>query len=290
MAQFFALVGDGPSVVRRLTVRRGLEPALWELFGSQRDAMMHEGRERSEFAAGYRPDERELSFINHYTLPDPILAAIANPIQCEPLTMEQRAEAPIKGLFAHDEATNEVLFQVFDRRRLLSTRGFSIILDGDTFRRLEEPGLTLDSKLAAVYSGGRLYFDSFHLASRLLDLSFYYREATDAEIRRFARGAGVVVNNLDGLIAVADSRIRRRIAGILDSGILDQQTPRRIQQAGRDFGLDLRIRRVENQDRLEVPQDKKALKDFLCFLEEDMFKSALTETRYLTNSKRRLAT
>jgi len=41
---------------------------------------------------------------------------------------------------------------------------------GDTYKKLDEPGLVLQDKLAAHYTDGTLYFSSHHIAKCFLDL------------------------------------------------------------------------------------------------------------------------
>lgn len=232
MAHFFALLDVPPDAIRRVVVNRDLEAPLADLFREQRDRLLAAGRESVEFDAGFRPDEGQVSYIGGYELPGHISAAIRNPIGCDVLTMELEDLPPIKGIIASDEETGEVLCQAFDRRRLLSRRGFSLILAGQTFRRLEEPGVTLDSKLAAAFSDGRLYFESYFVARRILDLSAYYLEATDADLRDFCRRPTLAIANPAWLVEIADSITRRKIAAIRESRVLELQTPRRIQQVG----------------------------------------------------------
>ena len=69
---------------------------------------------------------------------------------------------------------------------------------------------------------------------------------------------------------------------VRDSGILDQYTGLEI--AERSLGHDLLIKIVE--DRILFPADRNQAKRLLQFLNEEIFRGAITSTLYETNSKR----
>jgi hypothetical protein len=87
------------------------------------------------------------------------------------------------------------------------------------------------------------------------------------------------------IIAEADAPIRRKVALIADSKILESVTPTKIQKAAAAYGLALSVK----SGRLVIPANKKELKTILRFLEENYFTSELTGTRFLTSSKRPVA-
>ena len=113
---------------------------------------------------------------------------------------------------AHFSVHQSFRFQAFERRQALDASGLSILLSKGTFKRLSDPGLTLDTKLAAVHKNKRLYFNSFFTARRIFDLASYYREATDTEIEQFAKEPTVALKTPTALTDNADEWVRRRIA------------------------------------------------------------------------------
>ncbi len=288
MTNFFALIRGDIVPVRRLPLTRDLQTDLTELFRQQRNAFLSESRERIAFEPGFRPDDGQLMFVADYHLPDDIETALTDPTALEPLVIDSAEPPQISGIIAFDSESREVLFQSFDRRRVLSTRRFTLLLSNDTFRRLDEPGLTLDSKLVAAIVSSRLYFESYFFANRVLDLTDYYREATDEDIEEFCNLPLFDVAELEVVRNNADSWVRRKITSILASPVLAQQTARAIQHAAREFDLNLAITRRGGHERLAVPDNKSELKTLLRFVEEDYFFSVLTRSKYLTNSKRRV--
>ena len=83
---------------------------------------------------------------------------------------------------------------------------------------------------------------------------------------------------------MADTWIRRKIAAINDSGVLNRNTAAKIRNLAQKCGLDVT---VENK-KLVIPDDKKKLKEVLGFLDDEVYKGAFTEETYITNSKRRV--
>lgn len=70
------------------------------------------------------------------------------------------------------------LIQSFNRRRIISPTGFTLLHSADTYRKVDGVGLTLDNRLAAMLVGTRVKFLSFHALRQVFDLSAYFAEAT----------------------------------------------------------------------------------------------------------------
>ncbi|UEM11998.1 hypothetical protein J4G43_047430 [Bradyrhizobium barranii subsp. barranii] len=87
----------------------------------------------------------------------------------------------IKALFMGKthEGRRIALVQNFDKRRILSNKGFAIFHSADVFRKVEGVGLTIGASLSAILEDNRLSFFSFHSARQTFDLTQYFREATD---------------------------------------------------------------------------------------------------------------
>ena len=280
---FFAIVEGFEA--RLIPVSQDLQRELTVFFAGQKEAFFTERPAKVPFEADYIPEDEELLFIRGFRLPEAMKSALLNPLAVDRLTAEELQD--IRGIFTGDAEGHEVSLQVFDRRRLLSTKGFSLVLEKDAFKKLADAGLTLDNKLAAAVQNGRLYFHSFALARRLFDLSAYYAEATDADLDTFVTHKAALFEDPASLHRSADSWVRKKVALILQSGILDRERPAKIATvAEEEFGLTFQVQTVGNQEKLRFPSDKKALKEMLHFLDADYLTYTLTGTHYLSNSKR----
>ena len=105
-------------------------------------------------------------------------------------------------------------------------------------------------------------------------------------IREFAKLEQVTVLNLDGLIAASDSWVRRKLWLIRESRILERVPPNDIKAIAAEFNIPVVYEHVDGEEKLKMPEEKKALKSLLRFLDEDYYKSPLSKTNFVTNSKR----
>ena len=86
----------------------------------------------------------------------------------------------------------------------------------------------------------------------------------------------------DQSVASANEWFRKRIALLKDSGLLNQFSATDIQS--RSTGYDVSVDIVDN--KIVFPSNKAAAKRLLQFLNEELYRGAITETLYGTNSKR----
>jgi hypothetical protein len=287
--QLFAVLNDAQRSVRRLPVTQALQGTVRTVFVHQTNQFKPPDAELLDFEPSLRPDESHIIRIADFMLPTPIIAALQNPLGVEVLDAAGDLLTQIAGLFIGElEPSVLVRVQSFDRRQVLTARGLSIILSGGTFRKLEEPGLALDTILSALVVGTDLFIKSYNRARRVLDLTEYYREATDAEIDKFASNAKVYCDNLETLKGVADSWVRRKVALLLDSPSFNELSPRKAVKIADKFNVKLAIRKTEGKERIVLPSDRKSLKELLCFLDEDYWESPLSGTKFVSHSKRKL--
>lgn len=243
--------------------------------------------ETIKFDGWYTPDENELLYIEEIENEDidGIMDAVSSPLSVDQFSPTEYSLANLKAIFTsiQFEGRTRILIQLFERKRLLSTSRLSLFYSGNTFQKLQDSGFSLDNKLLAVLDENKLYFQSFHFLSRVFDLNEYYKEATDAEIIEFANHRCLSVPNINLFLTNANAQIRKKIALIRQSGILDRVPIKDLVSIGLSFNLPLQL---NNQDQIIIPNDKKELRRLLRFLNEDYYDSPLSENRYISNSKR----
>ncbi len=161
-----------------------------------------------------------------------------------------------------------MLIQSFNRRRVISPTGFTLLHSADTYRRVDEVGLTLDDRLAAMLVGTSLRFLSFHAIRQVLDLSAYFAEATVPELRAFARTDGIHVVDEEVFVAMADTWVRKKVTLIGRSGILAAVSSAEIQRAALEFGIEVQTVHANGREAVTLPGVKAELKVLLKFLDE----------------------
>lgn len=243
------------------------------------------------FDGKFKPDQDQLLYIDDFDDLDNLAGKVAAPLAVPLIPQDDEFLSEIKALFFGIERDGVwvVYLQAFDRRKLISNKGFSLFHEGHVYKRVDGAGITLDGRVAAKLHGEKLSFRSFFLARQIFDLSKYYLEATDADIAEFSKIAQVAVADVDAFKQVSDSWVRRKLWLVQQSKILEKVTPADLKVAALEFGLSIKYQ--DNDDGVSVlliPDDKKELKSLLRFLDEDYYTSPLSKTNFMTNSKVRI--
>lgn len=277
----FALVTDKEKPVRRIPLSGGLQSEITAFLAAQKKSF-YTKEHKVDFSGSYNADEGEVFRIKDFPLDEKISTAIQNPLGLEILDLRHE-KSSIVALFTGkwSSGSNFVGFQAFDSRRILS-KGFTILNSGDVFTRLEDPGLTLADKLTALFEGNEFLFYSYHNTRHFVDLSKYYKEATDTDLEKFASDKSLRVADRAEFIKNADSLVRKKIALLQRNKVLRKVTVPEIITAAKEFDLDIE---TENGNKIVIPADTRQLKNILRFLDEDYFTTVLTRRKCLTNSK-----
>lgn len=273
---------DNELSVKRVRVTQPVQAQIEQLFLAQEQAFMGGITEEIDFDGSWKPDTNELLTIG---LPDQAAAIVdaiaANPLALPDIDAANIADEGVRALFVGD--ANRILVQRFAPPQILSRR-FSLLLDNNTFKRLEDPAFALDVRLTCIIRDNRIKFKSFHSLRQIVDLFDLYQEATDEVLADFAECAILDVDDEDLLKQNADQTCRKLIYAISRSGVLDRHTADAIQTAGQTLGLVISLR----DGKIAVPTDRKELKDLLRFLDDGLYEASLSGQRYVTNSKRRV--
>lgn len=291
MTEFlFAYTKEPSSRVVRFELDAAVQPELRAFWNSQIDTF-NCNEELISFDGNYRPETGELLYIDNFDDIDGLAEAAADPSKIPKVEGDDELLGSVKALFVgrQEEGQWVVYLQAFDRRRLMSVRGFSIFHDKTVFKRIESAGLTLDNRIAAKLVGKRLYFRDFFYARQIFDLSSYYQEATDADIQRFAEVPEIKVPDLEKFRLASDSWVRRKIWLIQQSTILQEVPMAKLKEVAAGFDLTIESEIGEDGfERIVIPEGRREIKNLLRYLDEDYYKSSLTSRSYRTNSKKLL--
>jgi len=280
---FALLNSEEDSLVRRIPLTGKLQEEISDYILQQK-SIFYTDQEEVEFSGSYNADEGEIFCIQDYSMNDEITSALQNPLQFEVLNLKKDSQN-IFALFAGKWQNKKgyICFQNFDSRKIIS-KGFTILFSGDTYKKLEDPGLTLQDRLNALYIENKLLFYSYHSTRRFLDLSAYYKEATDTDLDAFASNSLLQVDDRASFKENADSSVRKKVTLLLKNNVLEQLTLKDIKSTAKDYEVEIETK----GKKLVIPSDKKKLKELLRFLDEDYFTSILTKRKCITNSKRYL--
>lgn len=245
------------------------------------------GHEQIEFDPAYQIGDDEAWRISDYQLPEWI----------EGLTRERVGDLPSVG--RGDPGVEErikavaalalrgrqelLLFQSFTPSHVIRPGRF-LFLRHDTYHTSNHPGLALSDRLTAVYERRprRLVFESFSRTNAFLSLADYFREASEEGIREILGHARLAPESIDALAVRPSLWFRRRFALLGASGVLDRFTAHQIRNRSEGFPVTV----VVTGNRVVFPANKRDAKRLLQFLNEELFRGAITEDLYETNSKR----
>lgn len=287
----FALTNDPSKRIVKFELSGAVQTDLTAYLQAQETAF-DESETEIEFDGKYKPDQGEVLYIDNYDDIDDLESVIGNPLSVESVDPTEDFFHEIKALFTGYQtgAGNlKILLQNFDRRRIISTNGLSIFHSSNVYRKIEGIGLTIDHKLTATLESGRLKFFSFHAARQIFDLSEYYKEATDDDVVEFA-GLDIIQSvDTSSLIGMSDSWVRRKISLIQQSGILQNVPLNEMKAVATEFGIPFETVTESSGEVIKIPESKSDFKKLLRFLDEDYYKSPLSKTNFVTNSKRALS-
>lgn len=286
---FAACRENGELVVKRVRLNNDVQQAVVELFIDQELQFRAGGMSEIKFDGSWKPDEDEVLTLD-------ILADRLGDVQAFVGTIEANAIAIpnldarnfdqqiIRALFTgttQDKKT-KVLIQQFSPRQMIS-RKFSLLQDGNTFRKLNDTAFTFDSSLAGIAEDGKLKFKSYHKMRTIVNLSDVYRDATDQEVLNFGNHPTLEVVDCDEFARLADQTIRKLIHALIRSNTLDNYDAATIESGASAVGINVTAR----NGKIVIPTKLGEIKRFLQFLDDGLYRAQLTGHRYVTNSKRR---
>ncbi|MCE8015931.1 hypothetical protein HOP62_07565 [Halomonas sp. MCCC 1A17488] len=288
--ELFVLSKEAPRI-RKVILQREAQVELEETGKTQIDNFMS-FEECYELSAQYKPDPHESFVINDFEDIDGVIDAIKEPAGVPPWKPNEE-DIEISGFFFGIEENNKykVGLQIFDKRQVISNK-FTLTWSRESFTHIKGLSLSLDNKLTAVVSeeenGLALYFKSLHNVRRLFDMDMYFREATKQDVDDFFESEIFLGYDPEDPKGLIDTWCRKKIAYILSEDRIGQLTATSVKIKAEELNVSIDIIKDENnEDKISFPEDKKSLKRLLRFLDEDIYKSSLSNTIFVASGKRK---
>lgn len=276
--------------LRRIPLVGELQAALTEQWQDQLDDFLLEAKE-IDFDPGYTPEAHERFSLQDFKLPDVVAAESSGTVHLLDSINMQGAEPflikAILGFARQDDGSEIVLTQSFSKSHIISPGKF-LFLSRDRFETSAAPALSLGDQLIAVYypAQQKLLFKNYRATNAIFSLMDFYKEATEEDIKAILAHDKLAPVDADALAKGASQWFCKRFALLKDSEILDQYTVPQIVQHSIGYDLDIQIDKSTGQDRIVFPAEKAPAKKLLQFLNEELFRGAITERLFETNSKR----
>lgn len=277
------LQDNGKLEVCKIETDRKAQAAICQSYAKAYETMIG-GTEYISFDGNYIPNADETLCINNYALDEMIKDAVETPAGIDSFVPDETNSDKIKAIFVGEICNGKMViaFQKFKREQYISVKGINLFFDRETFVQEKRFGISISDEIDCIYEDGKLLFKSFFMAKQVFSLMEYYREATYGEVVRFTQIKELALDSPEAFIGQADSRVRKKIASIMDSKVLERFSARDIQRIGKQTGINVMIR----DKKVVIPADKKQMKIILGFLDEEVYKGSFSNATYITNSKR----
>jgi hypothetical protein len=258
---------------------------------SDRASEIYTGKTKILFNGSYNPREDEYFSVENFQLCDEIQDAICN-LSSVPAYVEDKEGFPrIKAIFVGKREEGEgvgnftAAFQCFRKEQYLSTdKRLNIFVENNVFIPEKRYGISISNIVDCLFGGNELQFVSYYFARQIFDLSDHYRTATDREVITFINNEKLLIENTDAFQASVTSWMRRKIAQINDTGVLDDFPAERIKTLAKWEGIEITI----DNEKIVIPTDKEALKAILGFLAEEAYRGPFSRNTYIANIKRKV--
>ena len=270
----------------RIPLHQGLQNSLAANWRQQYDAFVGDTKEIA-FDAGYTPEDDERFRVNNYDLPEWVKGGVGGKARnLDSIKEHETLIESIKAViaFARNEQGHELMLaQSFSRSHVIQPGRF-LFLQNDTYETPKHTGLTLGTRLVAAFNvqTRKLIFRNFRNTNTFLPLTDFIAEATDHDVREVLSHKLLKAQNIDATTAAANQWFRKRFAMLKASKILDGYTAAQLVKRSKGYEVELKV----EKGKIVFPADKPAAKRLLQFLNEEIFRGAITEKLYETNSKR----
>ena len=281
----FVLSAD--QIVYRIEMDRETQQAICDVF-SQSVGELTGGKTKVQFDGNYKPENDEYLSIKGFKLADGIKVAIRNPLSVDPYRGDSSSPHEIKAVFVGERIQGNgcewfnVAFQKYKREQNISMLPFRLFFSKETFTMDKRPGIGITDSVDCFFTGEELLFHSFYYARQIFNLNSYYRTATDAEVESFANNKKLAFEDVEAFQSMANTHIRRRIAMINDSGVLEKYSAREISNLASQTGIMVQAA----GDKLVIPAQKNAATAIIAFLDEGAYRGPFSNDLLLANSKR----
>lgn len=273
-----------PQIVR-IPLHQALQTDLGVTWASQYEQLTHD-KTLIPFTAGYTPEESDVFYLDDYTPPEWCRMLTSTTVhRLDALPNDNNTLEQIIGILGFGRWHNEelTLIQSFSRSHIIRpTR--TLLFDNNVYQTSKNPGLHLSDRLTAAYTpdSSRLMFGNFRATNHILPLEEYYSEASEQQIQDMLSHPHFEVEDMQAYTKESSQWFRKRFAMLRDSKILDTYTVEQITAESSNYDVPITIR----NGKIVFPRDKGQAKKILQYLNEEIFRGAITHNIYETNSKR----
>jgi len=297
--QFFVVTRNRAQELdlQRIDMAGDLQQEMSRTFQEQSVEFTGEGVEKTPFCVTYTPSPDAITKIAPFEVTPMLQRGIDKPQEFQKIQMPFTEDGPVvKAVLGIDDGSatgvKGFYFQHFDRSHILQ-KGRWFVFRSGMFEQIADPGVTISNRLTAVIINQELLFRTYSRTNQFLDLSSYFREASDTDIRSILRHPKFLMSDPEVVIQMCRPAMRKKFSAILYSKVLDNEraTPDRIQDGMKTYfhvKLDVKIDKEAGQRRLVFPHEPADVGMLLEYLTDGVYTSHLTGEPRTSNSHRPL--
>lgn len=234
------------------------------------------------FNGQYKPDDDEVLCAD-VTLDEMFAKIPDNTFEIDVINLP---DDDVVALGLYDEGI--YYFQCIFNQIVMKNNRYAVILSHDTYVKMDNKTMfTIDDNIHAIYKDGKLYFQSYLLANKIFSLAELFDGANNTKIDTIFTGDIFAGTDTEWLKNNADSKMRKQITQIEQSGVLNviKPTNKTFKSLAKKAGINSS---VYETGHIVLPQNKKECKKVLAFLNQDLFNGIFTKELFQSNSKRKL--
>ncbi len=285
----FAACGDDKDNfnIKRIKLDASTQSQVINLFTEQEKAFRNKYVEEIQFNEKWKPDDNDLLVINDEALIKQFKETIIrNADSVDDIDINKFQEANIKALFMGENINGKIkiLIQSFKVSQILKNR-FTLFQDGNSFKKLVDASFSLASSLTCLIEDDSIKFHSIGNLRIIFNIQELYKEATKKETEQFL-GLDIFSIQDEDIVQFtknAQPTVKKLINAIMRSGVLANYDAKQIKIAADTVQLNLVL--TDDEKQIIISDDMQEIKKFLSFLDDGLYEAALSNKRYITNSK-----
>lgn len=188
-----------------------------------------------------------------------------------------------------DEDKYYLLFQQFKKSYLFINKKI-ITYSNENFSYKNDYFIVLPDYISFYYdfSNKNIYFRKSYHVNSTIDLSPYYKEATNSDIEnKLISKDSIFSGNYEFLSQKPTKKIRKKITLLIENNIINKAKEVDFDIL-KDMALQYGVNLVKENDKIIIPEDNKELDDFISFFNDEMYQSIFGDTKYKASGKKKI--
>ncbi|MDA0034581.1 hypothetical protein OFR41_05490 [Brachyspira hyodysenteriae] len=187
-----------------------------------------------------------------------------------------------------DEDKYYLLFQQFKKSYLFINKKI-ITYSNENFSYKNDYFIVLPDYISFYYdfSNKNIYFRKSYHVNSTIDLSPYYKEATNSDIENKLISKDSIFSGNYEFLSQNQQKNKKKITLLIENNIINKAKEVDFDIL-KDMALQYGVNLVKENDKIIIPEDNKELDDFISFFNDEMYQSIFGDTKYKASGKKKI--